>query len=204
MKDDVIYKIKDSVDLFLSNDSYIMAYYMNTRQRKSFKVNSETLHLLETIDGEKKLHEIKSEMSKKYDANPLFVEQVVNLMLKNRIITEVVGNSTDILDEENIKRFSRQINYFSEFLSSEEEGIRAQKKIIESQIIIFGVGAVGGDIALELAMAGVGNIVLYDFDRVEISDTSRHMYYNDKYEMTSVTLYYSNSSWRLPAGFIVK
>ena len=33
--------------------------------------------------------------------------------------------------------------------------------------------------------------------------SSSSMYYNDKYEMTSVTLYYSNSSWRLPTGFIV-
>ena len=32
--------------------------------------------------------------------------------------------------------------------------------------------------------------------------SSSSMYYNDKYEMTSVTLYYSNSSWRLPTGFI--
>ena len=33
--------------------------------------------------------------------------------------------------------------------------------------------------------------------------SSSSMYYNGKYEMTSVTLYYSNSSWRLPTGFIV-
>lgn len=181
MRDSAIYKIKDSVDLFLSNDSYIMAYYMNTRQRKSFKVNTETVHLLETIDGEKNLYSIKNEMLEKYNVNPMFVEQVINLMLKNRIITETVRNNTDILDQENINRFSRQINYFSEFLSSEEDGIKAQKKTMESKIIIFGIGAVGGDIALELAMAGVGNIVLYDFDMVEISDASRHMYYNDRY-----------------------
>ena len=44
IKDSAIYKIKDSVDLFLSNESYILAYFMNTRQRKSFKVNKETIH----------------------------------------------------------------------------------------------------------------------------------------------------------------
>ena len=35
-----IYKIKDSVDLFLSDEKYLMAYYMNTRQRKSFSVKA--------------------------------------------------------------------------------------------------------------------------------------------------------------------
>lgn len=34
--------------------------------------------------------------------------------------------------------------------------------------------------------------------------SSSSMYYNDQYEMTSVTLYYSNSSWRLPTAFVVK
>lgn len=34
--------------------------------------------------------------------------------------------------------------------------------------------------------------------------SSSCMYYEDEYLMASVTFYYSNSSWRLPAGFIVK
>ena len=34
--------------------------------------------------------------------------------------------------------------------------------------------------------------------------SSSCMYYNNEYLMTSVTFYYSNSSWRLPAGFVVK
>ena len=34
--------------------------------------------------------------------------------------------------------------------------------------------------------------------------SSSSMYYNDNYEMTSVTLYYSNSSWKLPTAFVIK
>ncbi len=34
--------------------------------------------------------------------------------------------------------------------------------------------------------------------------SSSSMYYNGKYEMASVTLYYSNSSWRLPTAFVVE
>ena len=34
--------------------------------------------------------------------------------------------------------------------------------------------------------------------------SSSTMYYNNQYEMTSVTLYYSNSSWRLPNAFVVR
>ncbi len=34
--------------------------------------------------------------------------------------------------------------------------------------------------------------------------SSSCMYYDDEYLMTSVTFYYTNASWRLPAGFIIK
>ncbi len=34
--------------------------------------------------------------------------------------------------------------------------------------------------------------------------SSSSMYYDGKFEMTSVTFYYSNSSWNLPTGFIVE
>ncbi len=34
--------------------------------------------------------------------------------------------------------------------------------------------------------------------------SSSCMYYNGSYEMTSVTLYYANSSWRLPTAFVVE
>lgn len=49
--------------------------------------------------------------------------------------------------------------------------------------------------------------VMEDFGAVNAANldggSSSSMYYNGKFEMTSVTLYYSNSSWRLPTGFIV-
>lgn len=34
--------------------------------------------------------------------------------------------------------------------------------------------------------------------------SSSSMYYNNKYEMSSVTFYYANSSWKLPTGFVIE
>ncbi len=50
--------------------------------------------------------------------------------------------------------------------------------------------------------------VMIEFGAVNAANldggSSSCMYYNDEYLMTSVTFYYSNSSWKLPAGFVVK
>lgn len=180
MNKKTVVKIKDSVDIFLSNERYLMVYYMNSRQRKSFRVNAEMVHLLETIDGEKTAAEIASIMAEKWGVDSECTSQIMDMLQENRIITEVIAQQ-DMLSEELIKRYIRQINYFSEFLGSELEGIAAQKKLMDSTIIIFGCGAVGGNIAMQLVMAGVCHIILFDSDQNEPSDVSRHMYFRKQY-----------------------
>lgn len=50
--------------------------------------------------------------------------------------------------------------------------------------------------------------VMQEFEAVNAANldggSSSCMYYDNEYLMSSVTLYYANSSWRLPAGFVVK
>lgn len=50
--------------------------------------------------------------------------------------------------------------------------------------------------------------VMEEFDAVNAANldggSSSCMYYDGEYLMSSVTFYYTNSSWRLPAGFVVK
>lgn len=59
------------------------------------------------------------------------------------------------------------------------------------------LGATAGDLIEVMEEYGAVNAANLD------GGSSSSMYYNGKYEMTSVTLYYSNSSWRLPTGFVV-
>ena len=134
-QNDTVYKIKDSVDLFLSNKKYLIVYYMNSRQRKSFRINDEMIQLLECIDGIKTKSEIVGLMVDR-GVSEGSVSYILNQLIQNRIITEI--NADDSIVSMAVKqRYARQINYFSEFLESEEQGIRAQKKLMDSCILIF-------------------------------------------------------------------
>lgn len=121
-----IFKVKDSIDLFLSDEKYIMVYYMNSRQRKSFRVNKEMIHLLEILDGEKTIFEIQEIMKETCNVDSKSVEDVIKGLKDNRIITEVYVKD-DILTVEEQKRYTRQINYFTEFLGGEEGDIGSKK-----------------------------------------------------------------------------
>lgn len=60
------------------------------------------------------------------------------------------------------------------------------------------LGASSGDLIDVMEEFGAVNAANLD------GGSSSCMYYDGAYLMTSVTFYYSNSSWKLPAGFVVK
>ena len=60
------------------------------------------------------------------------------------------------------------------------------------------LGATAGDLINIMAEYGAVNAANLD------GGSSSSLYYNHEYLMTSVTFYYSNSSWRLPTAFVVK
>ena len=178
IKDCSIIKIKDSVDLFLNDDHYLMVYYMNTRQRKSFRINDSMVNLLQTIDGKKSVKEIVDIMLNEHEVEEEQTRSVIEMLYSHKILTPVMTEQSFLTAEE-VDRYTRQINYFSEFSGSEIDGLKAQKKLFDSHIAVFGCGAVGGNIAVQLAMAGIGSFTLYDDDFVEVSDAARHIYYDE-------------------------
>jgi len=54
-----------------------------------------------------------------------------------------------------------------------------QKKLQDSCVLIAGVGALGSVVALNLAMMGVGKLILVDFDTVELSNLSKQLLYRE-------------------------
>ncbi len=64
------------------------------------------------------------------------------------------------------KRFERSLPLYK------EEGL---KKLIESKVIVFGIGGVGGHIVESLARSGVGELTLVDNDIVELTNINRQI-----------------------------
>lgn len=175
-----VYKIRDGVDLYLNQNELLTVYFMNTRLRKQFKVSEIIVTILENIDGEQSINEIHNKLQEdlkcKIDIKDIVL--VVNKLIDLNVVIEKVK-----LDENSdlIIRYDRQINFFGDFINGNHESIKAQQELKDSNILIFGCGAIGGDIAIHLAMCGVENFILYDYDIVEVSDIARHMYYKEEY-----------------------
>jgi len=72
------------------------------------------------------------------------------------------------MNDEQLLRYSRQI-----MLPSID--IEGQQKIIDSRVLIIGMGGLGSPVGLYLAAAGVGHLVICDFDDVDLSNLQRQI-----------------------------
>jgi len=72
------------------------------------------------------------------------------------------------MNDQELLRYSKQIML-------PQIDIEGQQKINDSTILIIGMGGLGSPTALYLAAAGVGHIVIADFDQVELSNLQRQI-----------------------------
>ena len=56
------------------------------------------------------------------------------------------------------------------------QGERLQKKLMSSTVAVCGLGGLGSNISISLARAGIGKLILIDFDRVDITNLHRQQY----------------------------
>lgn len=59
-----------------------------------------------------------------------------------------------------------------------EIGEIGQEKLQQAKVLVVGAGGLGSALLYYLVCAGVGNIVLFDFDKVELSNLNRQILHN--------------------------
>ena len=59
---------------------------------------------------------------------------------------------------------------------AERHGEELQKKFSSATVAICGLGGLGSNVAISLARAGIGKLILIDFDRVDITNLHRQQY----------------------------
>lgn len=75
---------------------------------------------------------------------------------------------TILLEDSQLLRYSRHL-----FLPQID--ITGQEKLLSSRVLIIGLGGLGSSAALYLASSGIGELILNDFDTVDISNLQRQV-----------------------------
>ncbi|MGW1991439.1 HesA/MoeB/ThiF family protein [Embleya sp. NPDC001921] len=103
--------------------------------------------------------------------------------------TEGLLSAVDNLDEElerlpprQARYYDRQLRLFQELCDADlidcVGAAQAQQRLGNAKVLVCGLGGLGGVVAHALAGAGVGKLVVCDFDRVEVSNLARSFVYS--------------------------
>jgi len=76
-----------------------------------------------------------------------------------------------VLSDNQLLRYSRQIMLG-------DVDIEGQQRWLDSRVLILGMGGLGSPVAMYLAAAGVGHLVLVDDDQVEMTNLQRQIAHN--------------------------
>lgn len=72
------------------------------------------------------------------------------------------------MNDQQLLRYSRQIML-------PDVDIEGQEKLLAARVLIVGLGGLGSPVAMYLAAAGIGHLILADFDRVDLSNLQRQI-----------------------------
>src|SRR5680860_449571 len=92
----------------------------------------------------------------------------VTLIMRRRTLKPLTMNVGSSMDDNQLLRYSRQIML-------PEIDIKGQARLLKSRVLIVGLGALGSPVSMYLAASGVGELLLMDHDRVELSNLQRQI-----------------------------
>jgi bacteriocin biosynthesis cyclodehydratase domain-containing protein len=126
------------------------------------------LRLLKAFDGTSTLEELMAEFGEEG------VRDCFNQLQARGLLEDAADDAN--IESDTWDRFDRQLRYFSD-ISTGPTASECQGALESARVAVLGVGGLGGWSALALACHGIGEMVVVDFDRVELNNLNRQVLY---------------------------
>lgn len=129
-------------------------------------------------DGTRKIADITREM--KRDFPEITIEYVSSIIEQISEVPYIMEEGTGEKENSDVIRESRNLNFLSNF---DKDGSKAHiylDRIVNSNIMVIGMGGAGTNFVLNMASWGVRKIVGVDFDSVQQSNLNRQILFSEE------------------------
>jgi bacteriocin biosynthesis cyclodehydratase domain-containing protein len=130
----------------------------------------EERRLLAALDGSSTHAELTAEFGEEK------VEDTLSQLAALGLVEDAADD--DRIESDTWARFDRQLRYFSD-VSTGPTASECQERLKGARVAVLGVGGLGGWSALALSCHGIGEMLLVDFDRVELNNLNRQVLYTE-------------------------
>lgn len=167
------YRIYDANVEDKNNISFVIG--SSTSTAKELEGDSSLLTLLSLCDGINSLEHISQQLKEKHNLEHDEVIEAIEYLINEQVLEDGTNTST-ILSNEELDRYSRHFVYYSSFTDNKYQNQESLKK---STVTLIGMGGIGNWISLNLAAAGVGKLRGVDHDDIELSNLTRQILFTE-------------------------
>jgi bacteriocin biosynthesis cyclodehydratase domain-containing protein len=174
-----VYRLKRSLEVFPASDGNLYLVRLGL---------GDDLVISEPTEGQRALVSMLSgeEFVNLDQAKRVFTAHDEDRSLASACIADLRGADVlemtpypSALDATTATRYDRQLIYFSELAEPEVGPEPIQTKLGQASVLLLGCGGLGSWVAAGLTCAGVGELVLVDNDRVELSNLNRQVLFSE-------------------------
>ncbi|MFC5834585.1 HesA/MoeB/ThiF family protein [Nonomuraea insulae] len=139
-----------------------------------------TWRLMELMDGTRTVPELVAEMrAENRDVTVDDIGGAIAALDDAGFVEDAAIPPPDSLSAAELERYRRNLEFFSYFHRPPATPYDFQHRLKGAKVTLLGLGGLGSFVAMSLAAIGVGDILLVDYDHVELMNLNRQILYTD-------------------------
>jgi len=181
--------LRDSVLVLDGEADQIQFVVTSSSTSTTFAVDDMTRRLIPLLDGSRTVRELEAEVRDAASYTPAHLGDVLGVLDAEALLA-VRPPAEPALAPHERERYARQLGLLEELAREDgraEAGEALQARLRAATVAVIGTGGLGTWLLASLAAAGVGRLIVCDFDRVELSNLNRQVLFGSADVGTSKT-----------------